>query len=58
MFSGEILNIMERLTEPAQNSSAVYEKLYWATSRKGDRGEFVVLLTREEFFCLLVVLVV
>lgn len=36
MLSGEILNIIERLTEPAHNSSAVYAKLHWVTSRKGD----------------------
>lgn len=58
MLSGEILNITERLTEPAQNSLAIYAKLHWATSRKGDRGGFVVLLTRGKFFCLLVGLLV
>jgi len=34
MLSGEILNITERLTGPAHNSSALYRKLHWATSRK------------------------
>lgn len=38
MLSGEILNIMERLTEQAQNSSILYAKLHGMMCRKRDWG--------------------
>lgn len=38
MLSGEILNIMERLTEQAHNSSILYAKPYGTMCRKRDSG--------------------
>lgn len=34
MLFGEILNTIEKLRGPAYNSSRVYAKLHWATSRR------------------------